>query len=231
MRGIGIKRDAVRELASDTKRRLRSLPIAKQCMHLGPVLTLEEVKEKQLAGCRSCTGKIHVHHCTFPGKKAFLDGPYTRGAECMQCTDWKRKQDNLHQSPPPGSEPFPEKQPATVKMLFTFGDTTIERTMTGIINDLLAIWSSRDNMSWFNVSLMHNDGPVKHYRFAVEYFAEGRRLFHIYSARLKLLSIAPFYAMAGGIFMPDEKTATADIPSMVGQKWAVSIAEVKHDPS
>lgn len=220
MRGIGIKRDAVRELASDTKRRLRSLPIAKQCMHLGKLL------DKTKCGSEVFACAVHGT-CSQQRKACGKDGV----KYCLCCTDWKRKQDNLHQSPPPGSEPFPEKQPVTVKMLFTFGDTTIERTMTGIINDLLAIWSFRDNMSWFNVSLMHNEGPVKHYRFAVEYFAEGRRLFHIYSARLKLLSVAPFYAMAGGIFVPDEKTATADIPAMVGQKWAVSIAEVKHDPS
>ena len=226
----GEKGQKYRAIWRSLSKHLRSLPLAKQCRYFGPALTLEEVKAKQLAGCRSCDGKIHVHHCTFPGKKAFLDGPYTRGAECMRCTDWEKKPDDFHKSPPPGSEPFPEKQPATLKALLTVGDRTREFTLPGIVTEQLAIWDHRETRQeggWLNVSLMHQDGPVKHYRFSMERYAEGKRQFHIYSARLKLLSAAPFYAVAGGIFVADEKTATADAVELVGVKWAVSIAEVK----
>lgn len=69
---------------------LRSLPLAKQCQYLGEPLTDEEIKEKQLAGCRTCSNKIYVHHCNLPGAKKFNGGPFARPAgECTSCSDWK----------------------------------------------------------------------------------------------------------------------------------------------
>lgn len=76
-------------LASQLPRLLRSLPLAKQCIYLGERLTAEEVKEKQLAGCRTCSGEVPAFHCKLPGAKKFNNGPYTRLAECMNCNDWR----------------------------------------------------------------------------------------------------------------------------------------------
>jgi predicted GH43/DUF377 family glycosyl hydrolase len=90
---------------SPSKPLLRSLPIAKQCQYFGERLTKEEVKEKHLAGCRSCSNTIEAFHCKFPGQKKFNDGPYTRGAECMGCTDWVEK-------PKPTTEISTHEKPA-----------------------------------------------------------------------------------------------------------------------
>lgn len=96
---------------------LRSLPLAKTCQYFGPQLTLAEVNEKKLAGCRQCNGGVSAYHCTFPGQKKFNDGAYTRGAECMSCTDWQPRTTH-HEKPAPKAgiswpvnepvEPFPE---------------------------------------------------------------------------------------------------------------------------
>lgn len=75
---------------------LRSLPLAKTCQYFGPQLTLAEVNEKKLAGCRQCNGGVSAYHCSFPGQKKFNDGAYTRGAECMSCTDWKPQPSASH---------------------------------------------------------------------------------------------------------------------------------------
>lgn len=77
------------KLRENPKPILRSLPIAKQCQYLGERLTADEIKAKRLAGCRSCNNQINVFHCKLAGQKKFNDGPYTRGAECMSCDDWK----------------------------------------------------------------------------------------------------------------------------------------------
>lgn len=69
---------------------LRSLPLAKQCKYLGERLTAEEVKEKQLAGCRSCNNEVPAFHCKLPGAKKFNDGPYTRLGDCCGCGDWAK---------------------------------------------------------------------------------------------------------------------------------------------
>lgn len=208
---------------------LRSLALAKQCEYFGAQLTKEEVEQRQLMGCRTCNNDVPAYHCHFPGQKKFNDGPYTyKGVECMSCTDWKKKPIARHLSLPSESAAFPEKQPSTLKMLLTVGDETFERVLPGIVNEHVAIWDGGDHVNWWgNVSLMHMDGPAKHYRFSAEHFASaGKRLVHIYSARLLLLNASPFYAVAGGLFVAAEKTAVADTPEMVGVKWAVSIAEM-----
>lgn len=77
---------------------LRSLPLAKQCRHLGERLTKEEVEAKQLVGCRTCNNDVLVFHCKLPGARKFNDGPYTRRAECMGCKDWQKPH---HENPAP----------------------------------------------------------------------------------------------------------------------------------
>lgn len=68
----------------------RNVETAKRCIHLGNRLTLEEVKERQLAGCRACNGDIVAFHCKLPGAKKFNEGPYTRiSGECTSCDDWQ----------------------------------------------------------------------------------------------------------------------------------------------
>lgn len=205
---------------------LRSLPLATQCHYYGDVLTWEEIKAKQLAGCRACDGKIRVRHCTFPGKKAFNDGPYTRGAECMNCTDWKKKQDNLHVSTPPAAAAIPDRQPASLRLLLTLGEETHERVLPGLLTDYASVWAD-SGKNWVNVSLMECDGPARYYRFSMEWHEAGKKVAHIYAARLMLLSSSPFYAVSGGLFVDCEKTAVADDPAWAGKKWAVSVAEAK----
>jgi predicted GH43/DUF377 family glycosyl hydrolase len=80
---------------SQFKNILRSLPLAKQCQYFGERLTADEVKANQLAGCRSCNNTINVFHCNLPGQKKFNDGPYTRGAECMSCTEYLEKPNTI----------------------------------------------------------------------------------------------------------------------------------------
>lgn len=74
---------------------LRSQDLARACRHLGPLLTLDEIKAKQLAGCRQCSGKIITHHCLLPDASKFNGGPYARIAgECITCKDWSLPESN-----------------------------------------------------------------------------------------------------------------------------------------
>jgi hypothetical protein len=69
---------------------LRSLDAAKSCLHLGPTLTAEEVKQYEtelLRGgipCRQCNGEIPAQHCRHPEV-----GPFTRPARCVTCRAWQ----------------------------------------------------------------------------------------------------------------------------------------------
>ncbi len=81
---------SVKDAQVERKVLLRTLPIAKVCIHLGNRLTHDEVKEKQLVGCRTCTNTVPAFHCKLPGAKKFNGGPYTRETDCMNCTDWQR---------------------------------------------------------------------------------------------------------------------------------------------
>lgn len=76
---------------------LRSLPLAKQCQHLGNQLTLEEGKQhydELLASgvkCNSCGGKRHEYHCS--------EKKFTNLAQCSTCTLWKPSSLRSEQAP------------------------------------------------------------------------------------------------------------------------------------
>lgn len=76
---------------------LRSLPLAKQCQHLGSQLTPEEAKQhydELLASgvkCNSCGGKRHEYHCS--------EKKFTNLALCSTCTLWKPSSLRSEQAP------------------------------------------------------------------------------------------------------------------------------------
>lgn len=70
----------------------RSLPLAKQCVHLGERLTPDEqdqYKRELMLGkipCRTCEKQaVPAHHCSHP-----IAGRFTYEVKCQNCTNWKR---------------------------------------------------------------------------------------------------------------------------------------------
>lgn len=119
---------------------LRHLEMAKQCKFLGDILTPEEVKVKQLSGCRTCTGEVRVHHCKLPNARKFNGDAITRPAgECMNCTDWKATPSLVTLS---NSLPL-RLTPARTKAVVTCAVNADGRAMLAVTGDNLRAYAAR----------------------------------------------------------------------------------------
>lgn len=207
---------------------LRSFAEARKCRHLGLRLTHEEVKEKQLSGCRTCSNTIYAFHCHLPDARKFNNGPYARiGGECMQCTDWAPKDEleNLHQNNDPR---FPTKctEPKQkLRIMFSIEGKDYEYTIQYLGENLAGqIWHSHSDYA--TMTLLNQDGPNANYSLSLDAKQDGRIVCQIVAARLLLVECKPFYAVCGGILHDNaHHTAIALLPELAGKTWAATVAE------